>query len=95
MVPVGPSVGLAIQFNGAEELIIGTTNSLLLPSVNKSGAVRYRKMINSVNEIPGLPDGLLLRQNNPKPGYFSHDHFWQLPEKAHVILKVCDFMGRR
>jgi len=88
------SVGLAIQFNGAEELIIGNNKLFALTVGQQIWRRPLSEMINSVNEIPGLPDGLLLRQNNPNPVTSVTTISWQLPEKAHVILKVFDFMGR-
>jgi len=52
-------------------------------------------MINSVNEISGSPNGLLLRQNYPNPVIAGTTVSWRLLEKAHVILKIIDFTGRK
>jgi hypothetical protein len=43
---------------------------------------------------PAVSEGFLLMQNYPNPFTKSTTITWQLPEKAHVVLKVYDFAGR-
>ena len=87
------SVGLALQFNGLEELKAGNGKLFALTVGEQIWRRPLSEMINSVNEIPGSPNGLLLRQNYPNPFPESTTISWRMPEKAHVILKIFDFIG--
>jgi photosystem II stability/assembly factor-like uncharacterized protein len=88
------SVGLAIAYDGVEDLKVGNGKLFALTVGEEIWRRPLSEMISSVNEISGLPNGLLLRQNYPNPVIASTTISWRLPEKAHVILKIIDFMGR-
>jgi hypothetical protein len=89
------SVGLAIQFNGIEELKVGNSKLFALTIGQQIWRRPLSEIITSANEVfePGLPNKLLLRQNFPNPFNASTTISWKLPEKAHVVLKVYDFTG--
>ena len=61
------SVGLAIQFNGIEELKVGNGKLFALTVGEQIWRRPLSGMINSLNEISGSSNGLLLRQNYPNP----------------------------
>ncbi|MDO9255032.1 MAG: T9SS type A sorting domain-containing protein [Bacteroidales bacterium] len=48
----------------------------------------------SVDESPSAPDSFQLYQNQPNPFNTATIITWQLPNDAHVVLKVYDFTGR-
>ena len=86
--------GLAIPFDGVEDLKADDGKLFALTVGEEIWRRPLSEMINSVNEISGLPNGLLLRQNYPNPVTSSTTISWQQPGKAHVILKIIDFTGR-
>jgi hypothetical protein len=86
--------GLAIAFAGVEDLKVGNSKLFALTVSEEIWRRPLSEMINSVNEISGLPNELLLRQNYPNPVNASTIISWRLPEKAHVILRIIDFTGR-
>jgi photosystem II stability/assembly factor-like uncharacterized protein len=88
------SEGLAIAFDGVEDLKAGNGKLFALTVGEEIWRRPLSEMINSVNEISGLPNGLLLRQNYPNPVIGSTTISWRLPENAHVTLKIIDFTGR-
>jgi photosystem II stability/assembly factor-like uncharacterized protein len=88
------SEGLAIPYDGVEDLKIGNDTLYALTVGEEIWRRPLSDMISSVNEISGLPDRLLLKQNYPNPVMASTAISWKLPEKAHVILKIIDFTGR-
>ena len=88
------SVGLAIAFDGVEDLKASNGKLFALTVGAEIWRRPLSEMITSVNEISGLSNGLLLRQNYPNPVIAGTTISWRLPEKSHVILKIIDYTGR-
>jgi len=59
---------------------------------NKGTLLKFG-LLTDVEELPAQPSGFTLEQNYPNPFNKATTITWHQPEKAHVVLKVCDFKG--
>jgi hypothetical protein len=54
----------------------------------------YTSVTTSTSDFAGYPSGFVLYQNYPNPFTETTTISWQLPQDAHVVLKIYDFTGR-
>jgi hypothetical protein len=69
---------------------ISSTNGYVLGNY---GTLLKFGLLTGVEELPAQSTGFTLEQNYPNPFTKTTTSTWQQPEKAHVVLKVCDFKG--
>ncbi|HNW53231.1 MAG TPA: T9SS type A sorting domain-containing protein, partial [Bacteroidales bacterium] len=67
---------------------IGSLNSIELNGFN------YETVFTGFENNRPLSGKILLNQNYPNPFAESTSINWQLPQAAHVVLKIYDFTGR-
>jgi photosystem II stability/assembly factor-like uncharacterized protein len=86
------SVGLAIAFDGVIDLKADNGKLFALTVGEEIWYRSLSEMINSVNEISGTKDGLLIR-NYPNPFQSTTTIKYYVKEQGFVSLKIFDIMG--
>ena len=97
-IPSNQSYGATIKFTplGADAAALLTLDCSQIGSLNsiELNGFNYETVFTGFENNRPLSGKILLNQNYPNPFAESTSINWQLPQAAHVVLKIYDFTGR-